>query len=598
MGAIPMIVSAIAQKADVKVVWGHFRTASTNGKQICMPMLPLEDVKVEAYVLGYAVHETGHIVGSNFGVFANPKYQGISRSILNILEDVRIEAERMKTLPGARRWLESLTDVLVEDQRLTVATDDASLPEKLAKYLLLYVYYEVLRYPSLMDMAAHSRSMLQQEFPADLFDQIETVALKVKTAQSTEDVCDLVDQLMNLLRDEQQKYQDQAQQSSDQQSDLQGQEGDQDQASDESGDSPQTKADENNADSSGQDTNTPSQDGDDGTQPQSTSDDGSSNQETSKPSTSTKDLQELANALQDLLDADEPESGKDKAEMIVKGLQEALTSDQQGESKSKSPVMSAPEVSVMQQRVDGTGVISQVRTQSMALRARLHEFVQVNSRRRTSAARSGNRMVRDAATRIAMNDYRVFSVQRSQVNVVDTAILLLVDASYSMNDPVDKSSIETQLDVAKKSAVALAVALEQIKGTQLSIVGFGKPAVTRVMQFGEGVRQAAGRMGALRAGGSTPMAEALMVAQADLLACNALRRIVMVITDGDPDDPDAARELVKFGQRNGIEHMGVGINLSTNHLFPLNCRINDVRQLPTAVVGMVQQVLFDNRLAA
>ena len=425
----------------------------------------------------------------------------------------------------------------------------------------------------------------------------------------------MVDQLMNLLRDEQQNYQDQAQQSSeqdegdpessqeqgestDQQSDPQGQEGDQDQASDKSDDSPQTNADEGKADSSGQDTNSPSQDGDDGTQPQSTGDDGSSNQETSKPATSTKDLQDLANALQDLLDADEPESGKDKAEMIVKGLEAALTPDQKGESKSKSPVMSAPEVAVMQQRVDGTSAISQVRTQSMALRARLHEFVQVNSRRRTSAARSGNRMVRDAATRIAMNDYRVFSVQRSQVNVVDTAILLLVDASYSMNDTVDKSSTETQLEVAKKSAVALAVALEQIKGTQLSIVGFGKPDVTRVMQFGEGIRQAAGRIGALRAGGGTPMAEALMVAQADLLACNALRRIVMVITDGDPDDPDAARELVKFGQRNGIEHMGVGINLSTDHLFPLNCRINDVRQLPKAVVGMVQQVLFDNRLAA
>lgn len=207
-------------------------------------------------------------------------------------------------------------------------------------------------------------------------------------------------------------------------------------------------------------------------------------------------------------------------------------------------------------------------------------------------------MVRDAATRLAMNDFRVFSIQRSQVNVVDTAILLLVDSSYSMNDSVDKSSTETLLEVAKKSAVALAVALEQIKGTQLSIVGFGKPEVTRVMQFGEGIRQSAGRIGALRGGGGTPMAQALMVAHADLMACNAMRRIVMVISDGAPDDVDAARELVKFGQQNGIEHMGVGINLSTDHLFPVNCRINDVRQLPMAVIGMVQQVLFDNRLAA
>lgn len=606
-----MVVAAIANGGNVKVTWGDFQTAATDGKTIFMPKLPIEDSKVEAYALGFAVHETGHIVGTDFSVKMGT---GLRKSLVSIFEDARIEAERMKTLPGSRRWLENLSRALVDDELIRCVGEEATLAEQLCAYLLTNLWFRLFGFNCFRALSQESRRVLEAVLPEDLLEALESLALTVKSKNSTQDVADLADEVISLLE---QKRDELSQPNQEQKAPKEDGGSDSDMPNEQ----PQTNSEE----TAGPGEQSPDQEGsqstdnDDessqstqsnhdlskgsGDQAGNTSDGagqdgGNCGQDSSLASTGDR-LDDISSKIEQMLASeDEVEAGKDRSEMIVRGLSEAMSSNRMSGASSAGKPMDAPGVAEMQSRVDGRMFIGSVRQQSMALRSRLEEYVQVQTRRRSCSTRSGSRLVRDAASRLALGDSRIFSAERSTAKVVDTAICLLVDCSLSMdgrNKVVDKP-----IDVAKNAAVALAVALEEIRGVQLSVIGFGTPVepVTRVMQFGESIRQTAGRIETLRAHGCTPLAEALMVAHSDLLSVDAARRIALVITDGDPDDVAAVLTLVQFGRKHAIEHMGIGIQQSTSHLFPASCSITDVKQLPKAVLDMVQKALFDDRLAA
>lgn len=197
MGALPMIVSAIAGGAKTRVVWGPFETASTDGREIRMPLLPLEDEHVEAYALGYAVHETGHVVDTDFNVEPG---QGLTRALFFILEDARIELNRMRHLPGARRWLENLAYALLRDGRIGAARAEDGLPNVLCSYMLTHVWAEVLQFHGLREAAGESRALMLQSLPPDVFAELEAIAFEVASASDTSGVKALAVRMVQVLQ--------------------------------------------------------------------------------------------------------------------------------------------------------------------------------------------------------------------------------------------------------------------------------------------------------------------------------------------------------------------------------------------------------------
>lgn len=645
MGAIPMIVAAICDGANVRIMWGGYQTASTNGRVIRIPYLPLEDAKVAPYAIGYAVHETGHVVGTDFTLFVS---QGLERSLLNVFEDVRIEGERMRTLPGARHWLQSLAYALLEDGKLGKADPALSLPDKMMCYLLTYTWVEVLKFEVLRDAAVQCREVLEQSLPPQVFSDLEQTVLKVRNATSTADCLVLAQEVMALLRAQQRQYQAEASQDSKasppaadegedaqegrSQSDEQGGEAQDNDDSHAQGDAAAASDDDDgsNAQGSGADASDQDSDaqgngaaandgdssdaeggGDDQGQsaqgkpsgqhfsgdPSAAAGAGATGQQNPEQgadgSVGEHSPAQVAQALQELLDAGECEQGKDIGERIAEGLDQALD-ERARAGGSGGSVASAPCVTEMDQVLSAQDLIGSVRTQSTALRAKLDEYVQVQTRTRRRNSFSGRSLSRDAGLRLATGDLRIYDRTRLQGRKVDTAFELLVDISTSMAGH--------RLDMARKAAVALSVALEDIEGAQLAVSAFGggMGTVTRVVRFGESLRKTAGRFQSLHSAGSTPMAEGLMVGHTDLLNTDAARKVALVITDGEPDDGDAVLQMVEFGTRLGIEHMGIGIGMdATPHLyFPTSCLIGSVEDLPRAVIGMVQAHLFEDRLAA
>jgi Mg-chelatase subunit ChlD len=94
------------------------------------------------------------------------------------------------------------------------------------------------------------------------------------------------------------------------------------------------------------------------------------------------------------------------------------------------------------------------------------------------------------------------------------------------------------LTIALEATLALALAFEGIPGVNPGITAFpgiDDASVFRVLEHGERVRSKVGGL-SLQAQDSTPMTEAIWFGAASLLRCREPRKVLMVMTDGQPND--------------------------------------------------------------
>ncbi|MCK0207992.1 VWA domain-containing protein [Starkeya koreensis] len=161
-----------------------------------------------------------------------------------------------------------------------------------------------------------------------------------------------------------------------------------------------------------------------------------------------------------------------------------------------------------------------------------------------------------------MPDLRVF---RSSARLQrDLAVLVLVDVSHSTRERLaDGASV---LDVERLAVAMLAEALEKL-GDDFALLAFassgrGDVRVTPVKSFAEPYDAAAlARLAGLQAGLSTRLGAALRHAGAQIARVRAFRKLVLVLTDGEPSDIDvAAGDLVQDARRVVLQLRAQGID--------------------------------------
>jgi Mg-chelatase subunit ChlD len=229
--------------------------------------------------------------------------------------------------------------------------------------------------------------------------------------------------------------------------------------------------------------------------------------------------------------------------------------------------------------------IDQARRLTAQLRARLAGLLQSRRLQPSYPRRSGQRLDREGLHRLAAPtpDARLFRCRSEKIDS-DTAVLILGDRSGSMSGP--------RMQTAIRSAYVTAAALELLPGVACA-VGFFPFAekVALVKDFGEKVQP--GRF-ALQASGSTPMAEALLWAAMQLTHRKEKRKLVMVLTDGQPDDGEATCAVMKRLQACGIETFGIGIqDRSILSWMNKGARvIHECGELPQALVELLREALL------
>jgi nitric oxide reductase activation protein len=249
----------------------------------------------------------------------------------------------------------------------------------------------------------------------------------------------------------------------------------------------------------------------------------------------------------------------------------------------------------------GQALLTKVKAESRKLTARLHGLVQASRLDRDRTVRRGRKLDGKRLHRAAVGDDRIFSRKAERV-AVDTAIHLLVDLSGSMNKPVGAQEAfdglpETRLyHRALEASLALALAFDGIVGVSTAVTAF--PGITgqadRLTRVVDHPCQSRVRAGAFVQSprGNTPMAQAMWYAAADLALRRESRRVMMVLTDGDPDNLDAVQDLVRLCRDAQIEVIGVGIAIDISHLFPVSIRVDAISDLKSALFGTAERLLM------
>lgn len=199
-------------------------------------------------------------------------------------------------------------------------------------------------------------------------------------------------------------------------------------------------------------------------------------------------------------------------------------------------------------------------------------------------------------------DTRVFRVTRPRSR--DLATIVMLDTSASMAARLEDG--RNALDVQRLAVSLLGEALEQ-RGDAFKLCAFASNGredvrMTDIKAFGERFDAAAlSRLAGLRPGLSTRLGAALRHARAEFGGSRAWRRLLLVLTDGEPSDIDVARgqELVVDARRaavglkqSGIDVFGVvldpeGVGSAAAVFGPSNTiAVRNLAELPARLSGL------------
>jgi cobaltochelatase CobT len=583
--AFPIVAAAIGNRFGIQVKVGGDQ-AYTNGKLIQLPAYNGNDPDYQDYAWGLLAHEAAHLRYSDFTITYGPSV--LRRRLCGAIEDVRIEYELAKDFPGTRLTLRTVIEKMIVSGGFAAANQDDHPANVLYGYVLKSLRTRVLGQTALNSLVEISEQVLKSLFPAGAVIRLKGLLSEVPDSLTSETDClHLADRILTLieqecensvLEDTQQQQNQAAQGNAD--NEASGSKGDTEPDDDHDHSGTNTDDVDFSAGSSGPDE---AADNDD-----TTGNDFLPSQMADKELAGQEDGSNYPSLMATLQSASEADFDRDVFDVV----KSALALDDRDAPETVMPVGLKP----LGNAAAGLGLLNQVQSESVKIRAALQGWVQSQSLDRSHPACRGRRVIGRRLPQLALGDPRVFA-RRVIKPAPNTAIHLLLDKSDSMDEPVlgDKhQSVTNRLSIALEASMALALAFEGIAGVNPGITAFpgrDDTSVFRLLEHGERVRANSAAF-SLRAGGTTPMTEAVWFAAAALLRCREPRKVLLVMTDGQPNDILSTLEILQRCRNSGIETVGVGLGLDVSHLFPVAITINELRELRTQLFALSKAVLL------
>lgn len=191
---------------------------------------------------------------------------------------------------------------------------------------------------------------------------------------------------------------------------------------------------------------------------------------------------------------------------------------------------------------------------------------------------------------LATGSDRLFK-RRDEIEGVDSAVVILLDASNSMYDTefnLTSGKRECLMDHAVPAVVAIHQAVKAAGGDVL-VAAFGR-TVCKVADWGAPTVKVAKSLERVPDNGMTNDARAIRFCGDLLLKRSEARRILFVLTDGD-GDVEMARANVDTLERLGVTVIGIGIGLDVSKVYPNNVRVNDGNALAAASFKQIKLAL-------
>jgi cobaltochelatase CobT len=584
--AFPIVAAAIGNRFGIKVQIGGDQ-AYTDGKLIRLPAYNGNDPEYKDVAWGLLAHESAHIRYSDFSIDFGTSV--LRRRLCGAIEDVRIEYELAKDFPGTRLTLRTVVEKMIASGGFKAATAEDHPANVLYGYVLKSLRSRVLGQTALTPLVELSEQALKTHFPSGAVIRLKGLLSEVPEELKSEmDCLHLADRILTMIEQEceQQNTQTQADSESGSEEDADAN------AGKGNSDEEQTVQSPDSSDSSSPSTaSSEPVDPDDAYSnpaPDSELDDQQSKQSVSQSpiaGNDAMDFQQLQKALQSVSDTELDQD-------VFEAVKAELTLEERNVDESVMPVG----LRQVGNEAAGLRLLDKVQSESVKIRAALQGLVQAQNMSRTHPSCRGRRVIGRRLPQLALGDGRVFA-RGSVKPSPNTAIHLLLDKSESMSYQVlntHSQSWESRLTIALEATLALALAFEGIAGVNPGITAFpgvDDESVFRVLEHGERVRSKVGGF-SLQAQDSTPMTEAIWFGAASLLRCREPRKVLMVMTDGQPNDQLTTLEILQRCRDSGIETVGIGLGIDVSHLFPRAIAINEFRGLRSQLFELSKTVLM------
>ena len=136
------------------------------------------------------------------------------------------------------------------------------------------------------------------------------------------------------------------------------------------------------------------------------------------------------------------------------------------------------------------------------------------------------------------------------------SVLFLLDCSGSM-------SSENKLQYAKKGGIEYAVEANK-KNYKVGLISFGSNA-KKILDPEDFIERFKTQIMNLEVEGSTNLTDAIHIAR-EVLVLSFGEKIIFIVTDGYPDDPDSAVKEAQLAAKSGVEIMTLGTD-DADHIF-------------------------------
>ena len=543
--ALPIVAAAYGEKFGVKVLI-QGQDAFTDGERIVIPTANPDDPHYQQIAWGYLAHEAAHIRHTNFDMVKKASSKPIRKALLNIIEDVRIENELAKDYPGTRRSISQVIEYMVDTQQMCVP-EQPEPASNLQAWLLFRLRCHFLGQKALTPLYQAVDERVRQLFPAAAMSRLSAMLTAVPSLASTGEVLKLVDAIVAMLEEESRP--------------------------------PQDESDADSGNDIGQDASNDSNSSSDSQTPET-----GSSATGDAAETSDSDNSDQADNLRQALEASAAQFEPDTFAQVAEVLSE------QAEGHQGVTPLSLPQAE--QAMLGDEAILTLSASESAQIRARLRGMVQSSQDNRNHAKRYGLRVATHRLAASQAGESRLF-IQRQPRIAPNAAVHLLVDISGSMGKPIGEGN-RKYFHVANEAALALAMALEGIPGVVPAVSYF--PGIHQEVSIALLPKQSVRHRAACfdqKPRGCTPMAQAMWFAANSLLAQKQKRKLMIVLTDGDPDDWAATHDIVDRCRRSGFELLGIGIQTrSVEKFFPQSIVINDVKDLKRELFEVTQQLLI------
>jgi len=596
--AFPIVAAAIGNRFGIKVSVGGDQ-AYTDGQSIQLPAYEGDDPDYQNVAWGLLAHEAAHIRYSDFSLrYGNSV---LRRRLCNAIEDVRIEHELAKDFPGTRLTIRTVIEKMIVKGDFVASNIDDHPANILYSFVLKNLRARVLGQTALLPLVAQTEVALKAKFPKGTVTRMKGLLSEVPQGlQSESDCLHLTDRILTMIEQEfeQQRQRNQAQPAADE--DTRPEPDDTDQAAvsaDSDGSNGSDSEDDMEHDqrlpADNDDEQSSESGGNDDSNPENPDDEPSAQAENSSSDPQGDDeestvIADPVGVLQTLLSAGDSDIDQD----LFESLKSSLSLAAENVSELLMPSGNEPP---MDDRA-GAFLLRKVQSESGKIRAALQGLVQSQTLNRSQHACRGRRMDGKRLHRLPLGETKVF--QRKQVKAApNTAIHLLLDKSESMGYQVTDSQgqpIGSRMPIALEATLALALAFEGIPGVNPGVTAFPglqDDSVFQLLEHGQRVNVRTGAF-SLAATGSTPMTEAIWFGAASLLRCREPRKVLMVMTDGQPNDTLSTLDILQRCRDSGIETVGIGLGLDVSHLFPIAITINDLSELRAQLFELSKAVLL------